>query len=143
MSAARPRSRRRSAVLLVVIFLAGAVLGSRISGSAGERVIYVPAPTSAARAVPLEPSAPPPVASPGCDEVDRLFIQMFAGLSDAALSNAGIDRDAFNAAMNGDRATFKRYLEALGITVDDAQMDALMAGFPSASGLPLDTLGDC
>ncbi len=64
--------------------------------------------------IPSETPAPSPAASPGCDEIDQLFARMFAGLTDAALANAGVDRDAFLAAMAGDRATARRYLASLG-----------------------------
>lgn len=53
---------------------------------------------------------------------------MFIGLSEAALSNAGIAPEDFFAALSNDRGTLKTYLEALGIPVDDAWMDAAMSG---------------
>jgi hypothetical protein len=104
-----------------------------------------PAATEDSRAQLLDTAFRQPVpSSPGCDPADQLFASMFTGLTDAALANSGIDREAFLAAMAGDRETLKRYLEALGIAVDDAQLDALIgANLPGASGLPLDATPHC
>jgi hypothetical protein len=55
---------------------------------------------------------------------------MFAGLSDAALSNAGIDRQKFLAALAGNRALLKDYLQALGLPSDDAWIDASISAYP-------------
>lgn len=93
----------------------------------------VPAPTAIVRATPLETVGE----SPGCDPEAQIFADMFAGLTEAALANAGIDREAFMQALADDRDTLRGYLEALGIPADDEQLDALMgAGLPFASGLP-------
>lgn len=79
-----------------------------------------------------EPTATPPVAtsaveSPGCDPAEAMFASMFAGLTAATLSNAGIEPEEFFGALATDREAVKRYLEALGIPADDALIDAAMS----------------
>jgi hypothetical protein len=58
--------------------------------------------------------------------MDQVFAAMFIGLSEAALSNAGIKPEQFFAALAGDRETLKTYFAALGLPVDDAWIDAAM-----------------
>lgn len=135
---------RRSSAILVLVFAAGAILGSRIPASP-EPFVISPAATDSARAMPLEtPSPSPAAASPGCDPVDQLFVEMFVGLTDAALSNAGVDRQEFLGALADDREALKRYLDVLGVNLDDAQLDALMgANLPGALLLPAGSTGAC
>lgn len=141
MSGPTRRYGRRTGVIVALTFLGGALLGSRLSAPV-QPAPPIPAPTEITRVMPLEPTLAP--ASAGCDQVDQLFVGMFAALTDAALANAGIDRSAFNAALEGDRETLRRYLDEVGIAVDDAQLDELMrTGFPSASDLPIGAAGDC
>jgi len=70
------------------------------------------------------PSAAP---SQACDPIDQVFAAMFIGLSEAALSNAGIKPEEFFAALAGDREKLKTYFAALGIPLDDAWIDAAMS----------------
>jgi hypothetical protein len=67
------------------------------------------------------------VPSTACGAVDRLFVAMFASLSAAALSNAGIDREDFLAALSSDREALKQYLVRLHIDVDATELDSLMS----------------
>jgi hypothetical protein len=129
---------RRPVPVVVLVLLAGALAGSRLSGNTGTADpsvaasgIYEAPPAAATPSVtPATPTATPSA----CDPTEQLFASMFIGLTNAALSNAGIDRDAFDAAGAADRATLKRYLEQLGISIDDAQLDALMQwALPSPS----------
>lgn len=134
---------RRSSAVLAIVFVAGAIVGG-LPGSS-EPVVFRPTATDSVGALPPETTAPSPTApSPGCDPVDQLFVGMFTALTDVTLANAGVDHGAFLAAVAGDWATAKRYLETLGLAVDDEQLEALFAvGFPTASNLPLAALGGC
>jgi hypothetical protein len=120
-------------------------LGTRLA-TVPQPVALAPPPTPTALAQPFA-TAPSPAAvvAPGCDPVDRLFARMLSGLTDAAMTNAEIDRqDVFNAT-TADRATLKRYLETLGFAADDAQLDALMGGQHARINLgsPFVALGSC
>jgi hypothetical protein len=104
----------------------------------------------------IETSSPSEAPSPSCDPVDELFANMFAGLSEAALSNASIAPEEFIAALANDRQAVKRYFEALGLPADDASIDAAMSadlgqrlfrqaldgGSPAPSGGPWVVCGD-
>jgi hypothetical protein len=88
-----------------------------------------PVPSAATLAHPVAPEASPAAeAGLPCDPETQLFARMFNGLTQAAITNAGIQRGDVLDAVAADRATLKRYLESLGAAVDDAQLDALMAG---------------
>jgi hypothetical protein len=88
-----------------------------------------PVPSAATFAHPIAPEASPAaIAALRCDPADQLFARMFNGLTEAAITNAGIQRSDVLNAMAADRATLKRYLESLGVAADDAQLDALMGG---------------
>ena len=104
-------------------------------------------PTAAALAQPLATASPPAaIALLGCDPVDQLMARMFRGLTDAAITNAGIDRQDVLDAVAADRATLKRYLETLGVVAGDAQIDALIGGdqIPGAAlGSPFGSIGTC
>lgn len=88
-----------------------------------------PAVAEYAEATPTPTIATSPSAVPSqeCDPLDQAFAAMFVGLSEAALSNAGIQPEEFLAALSSDRETLKTYLGALGIPVDDAWIDAAMS----------------
>lgn len=135
---------RGDRVVLVAVLVAGVFLGSRMTGSSAPAA-ESPAHIDISRAVPYETATPAPAApSLGCDPAEQLFAAMFVGLTDAALANAGIDREAFLAALAGDRGTLKRYLDALGIPSDNAQLDALIGmGLPGAPGLSFGNPGTC
>jgi hypothetical protein len=107
------------------------VVGS-CQGSAAPQTAGIPAAGAVSPEATITPAVPtnsPSVAieSPGCDPIDQLFAGMFVGLSQAALSNAGIQPKEFFAALATDRETLTKYLKALGIPADDAQIDAAMS----------------
>ena len=134
----------RMAALIVMAFLAGVVVGGRPSTPAVSAAVAA-AWRTPIRVLPTEPAvlatiAPAP--SVACDPAAQQFAAMFAFLSQQALANAAIDQETLDGALASDRATFRRYLDALGITVEGPQLDALMAGFPTVSGSPFD-VGDC
>jgi hypothetical protein len=93
------------------------------------------AESPAAKAIPAAPTITPTIATsppslaietPRCDPINQMFAGMFIGLSEAALSNAGIQPSEFFAALATDRVTLKKYLKALGIQADDAQIDVAL-----------------
>jgi hypothetical protein len=133
---------RATLALLLAVWL-----GTRLAAAPQlQPVALAPMPTTAVLAQPL--ATAPPVAAIAvltCDPVDQLFARMFNGLTQAAMTNAGIDRQDILDATAVDRATLKRYLEALGVVADDAQLDALMGGqLPGANlNSPFVALGSC
>jgi hypothetical protein len=134
----------RTAALIAIAFLAGVVVGGRPSTPAGSAAVAAEWRTTI-RVLPTEPAVLPPTAprsSVACDPAAQQFAAMFGFLSEQALANAAIDQSTLDGALASDRATFRRYLDALGIAVDGPQLDALLAGFPAASGSPFD-VGDC
>ena len=106
-----------SAAVLVVWGVAGwpgaTENGTTHAGPVGGQIV---------RSRPLATEAPPS----GCDPTEERFAEVLAGLTDAALANAGIDRDAFENALADDRAAAERYLEAIGLPAADEQLDAIM-----------------
>jgi hypothetical protein len=132
---------RHLGMALAMALLVGACQSS-VLPQASQSPIPTPTPTVAAT------SSPSPVPSESCDPADALFAAMFIGLTEAALTNAGISPEEFFAALAGDRETLKTYLTALGIPFDDAELDAAMSanlgqrllkerltdGSPAASG---------
>jgi hypothetical protein len=142
---------RNKVSIFALVFLAGALVGGRFGGAAaptGPYAASIPTTVIAPSDLSLEPWAIDPIASapstaPACDATERLMAAMFGALAEQALVNSGKDSDAFNTAVADDREAFKRYLNALGIAVDGPQLDALMAGFPMASGLPIGALDGC
>ncbi len=75
----------------------------------------------------MAPTSPSPMPAQRCEPLDEVFANMFVGLSEAALSNAEIAPEEFFTALAGNRETLELYLEALGIPVDDAWIDAAMS----------------
>jgi ribosomal protein L12E/L44/L45/RPP1/RPP2 len=113
----------------VVRQLGMALAAALVAGACQSSVLPQATASPEATATPtaVATSSPSPVPSASCDPADALFAAMFIGLSEAALTNAGISPEEFFAALAGDRETLKTYLTALGIPVDDAQLDALMS----------------
>jgi hypothetical protein len=107
----------------VMLLVAGACQANPAPRTAGPDAAGVGSP-EATLTPTLATSSPSATQSPSCDPVDQLFANMFVGLSEAALSNAGITRERFLAALANDRATLKKYLKALNMPVDDASIDA-------------------
>lgn len=137
--------------LLVLVFLAGAFVGSRFGAAQA-----TPAPDSAPAHVAVDaPSALAPDAGAGfdpissapptaaaCDETARMMVAMFDALANQALANAGKRSDQVNAAVAGDREAFISYLAALGMAPDDPRVAAMLrVAFPTASELPEITPG--
>jgi hypothetical protein len=111
---------RQLSMAIVVALVVGACQSSVAPQATGS-------PEATATPTVAATSSPSPVPSASCDPADALFAAMFIGLSDAALTNAGISPEEFFAALAGDRTTLKTYLTALGIPFDDAQLDAAMS----------------
>lgn len=142
---------RNKVSIFALVFLAGALVGGRFGGAAAPPAPYAASiPTTVI--APSEPTPEPwaidpiaaaPPSAPACDATERLMAAMFGALARQALVNSGKDSDAFNTAVADDREAFRQYLDALGIAVDGPQLDALMAGFPTASGLPFGALDGC
>jgi hypothetical protein len=126
-------------VVLVAAIAAAVVLAPQVAmvGDAGAGA--VPRAPLLVRFAP-EPTAQP---TPACDPAESLFAAMFVRLSAQALANAGKTPDGLFDAGLADREAFEALVGALGIPVDESQLDALTAGFPTASGLSLDSGGDC
>lgn len=142
---------RNKLSIFALVFLAGALMGGRFGGAAappGPYAASIPTTVIAPSDLALEPWAIDPIpsapsAAPACDATERLMAAMFGALAQQALVNSGKDSDALNTAATDDREAFRQYLDALGIPVDGPQLDALMAGFPTASGLPFGALDGC
>ena len=132
--------------ILVLVFLAGALVGGRLAGGA-------PAPAPVAKWVPEAVVAPSDVdldpwagfdpivsaapTAPACDETAQMMTAMFGALASQALANAGKSPEQLNASVAGDREAFIAYLAALGISTDDPQVAVMLgAAFPIRSGLP-------
>lgn len=129
----------------MLVLILGVWLGSRLA-AAPQPVVVAPLPTAAPLVEPVATTpSRPAIAALGCDPADQLFARMFSGLTGAAITNAGIDRQDVLDAMTADRATLKRYLETLGVLANDAQLDALMGGqLPGANlGGPFVSVGSC
>jgi hypothetical protein len=111
-----------SAVLLAVGACQGSPAPQAAESPAAKAVAAAPTTT------PAIATSPPSLAieTRRCDPINQIFAGMFVGLSEAALSNAGIQPTEFFAALATDRVTLKKYLKALGIQADDAQIDAAM-----------------
>jgi hypothetical protein len=146
MTASTGQGGQRSRLRLGVALLLAVWLGTRLAAPPQQPLAVVPLPSVAALAA-LASTAPslPVVVALGCHPVDQLFARMFSGLTDAAMLNAGIDRQDVLNATAADRATLKRYLGTLGVAADDAQLDALLGGqLPDANlGGPFAPLGTC
>ncbi len=141
---------RRPVVGKVVRNLGVALAMALVVGACQSSVVpqVTASPEATAAPTVVATSSPSPVSSESCDPADALFVAMFIGLSEAALTNAGISSEEFFAALAGDRKTLKTYLTALGIPFDEAQLDAAMSanlsqrllkerlteGSPAASG---------
>jgi hypothetical protein len=142
------QARSRSRLSLLIALLLAVWLGSRLAAPPPQRVAIGPAPSATTLSRLIEPttsSSPAAAVALGCDPVDRLFARMLSGLTEAAITNAGIEPQDVRNAMAADRATLKRYLETLGFAADDAQLDALMGGQLAATNLgsPFVALGGC
>jgi hypothetical protein len=133
---------RRS--LLVLVFLAGVLVGSWFAGTSAPVPVAAVAPETVE--APVDDDVDPwagfdPIASAApiasvCDETAQMMAAMFGALANAALANAGKDSDGLNASVDTDREAFIQYLAALGIAPDDPRIAAMLhAAFPTTAEL--------
>jgi hypothetical protein len=123
--------RNRPSGRILVAAFAFAVLASRLlPGGSTNASGEVAAPVTFE---PLAPATAPPMAlpEPECDPTAALFAVMFRRLSALALANASIPRATFDAQLDANRELVRSYLEGLGLSAENSQIEDLLQGLPA------------